>query len=158
MEFNSIMHVTFWTNQMEEMTRFYTEVLGGDLKIVTRARAYRDMPKSSYYPIYLEDPEQIIIEYIELAPLQFVELFPATEGQMPHGAWNDRADYSHFALTCDDIFATRERLESRGLVFDTAINKGPSGTYQMWAHDPDDNRFEIMQFIDESYQIVGHIM
>ena len=38
--FNSIMHVTFWTHQLDEMMRFYTEVMGGELKVVTRAKAY----------------------------------------------------------------------------------------------------------------------
>ena len=158
MEFNSIMHVTFFTNQMDEMIKFYTETLGGELKVVTRARAYADRPNGAYYKDYLEDPEKIVIVYIEIAPLSFIELFPASEGQLPHRQWNDSVDYSHFALTCDDIYATRERLEARGLVFDTAISKGPSETYQMWAHDPDGNKFEVMQFTDKSYQVVGHIM
>ena len=158
MEFNSIMHVTFFTNQMDEMVRFYTEVLGGELKIVTKAKAYADRPESAYHQVYLRDPEAVLIVYVELAPMQFVELFPATPDQLPHREWNDSVDYSHFALTCDDIFATRERLEARGLVFDTQISKGPSETYQMWAHDPDGNKFEIMQFTDKSYQVVGHIM
>ena len=80
------------------------------------------------------------------------------DGQKPHTAWNEHVDYSHFALTVDDIYATREKLEDRGLTFDTEISKGPSETYQMWAHDPDGNKFEIMQFTDKSYQLVGHIM
>lgn len=42
------------------------------------------------------------------------------------------------------IIAMREKLEARGLVFDAPIFKGPSETYQMWAHDPDGNKFEIM--------------
>lgn len=156
--FNSIMHVSFYTTQLEEMMRFYTEVLGGKLKIVTRAKAYLGLNRGHYSKIAEVDPERIIIVYIELAPQQFIELFPAEEGQLPHGTFNDRADYSHFALTVDDLFAAREELEGRGLVFDTAISKGPSETYQMWAHDPDGNKFEIMQFTDKSYQLVGHIM
>ena len=156
--FNSIMHVTFWTHQLDEMMHFYTEVMGGELKVVTRAKAYLDRPQSSYHELALTDPEQILIVYIELAPKQFIELFPATEGQKPHTKWNEHADYSHFALTVDDIYAAREELEGRGLTFDTEISKGPSETYQMWAHDPDGNKFEIMQFTDKSYQIVGHIM
>lgn len=73
-----------------------------------------------------------------------IELFPAKPTQLPHREWNDSVDYSHFALLCDDIYAMREKLEARGLVFDTPIFKGPSETYQMWAHDPDGNKFEIM--------------
>ena len=51
--------------------------------------------------------------------------------------------------------AVRE-LESRGLTFDTKLSKGPSETWQIWAHDPDGNKFEIMQFTDKSWQVTGH--
>ncbi len=156
--FNSIMHVSFYTNQLEEMMRFYTEVLGGELKIVTRAKAYLDLNRGYYSEVAETNPEQILIVYIELAPQQFIELFPAVEGQKPHTEWNEHVDYSHFALTVDDIYEARKELEGRGLTFDTEISKGPSETYQMWAHDPDGNKFEIMQFTDKSYQLVGHIM
>lgn len=156
--FNSIMHVSFFTDRLDEMICFYTEVLGGTLKIVTRAKAYLDRPQSGYHAVALTDPEKVIIVYIEVAPGQFIELFPKGEGQGPAAAFNENLGYSHFALTVDDIFAARAELEGRGLVFDTEISKGPSETYQMWAHDPDGNKFEIMQFTDASYQIVGHIM
>ena len=156
--FNNIMHVSFYTNQLDEMMHFYTEVLGGELKIVTRAKAYLGLNRGYYSEVAEIDPEQILIVYIELAPQQFIELFPAMDGQKPHTAWNEHVDYSHFALTVDDIYATREKLEGRGLTFDTEISKGPSETYQMWTHDPDGNKFEIMQFTDKSYQLVGHIM
>ena len=143
MPFNNIMHVTFFTDQLDEMMHFYTEVLGGELKVVTRAKLYAGSSKRGYAQIAEVDPERIIIVYIELAPGQFVELFPKNDGQGPHAAWNANLGYSHFALTVDDIFATRAELEARGLAFDTEISKGPSETYQMWAHDPDGNKFEI---------------
>lgn len=158
MLFNSLMHVSFFTDQMEAMEDFYVNRLGGTLKIVTRAKAYLDRPQSGYHRIALEDPERVIIVYIELAPGQFVELFPKSEGQGEHVAFNQRLGYSHFALTVDDIFAAREELEARGVTFDTQISKGPSETYQMWTHDPDGNAFEIMQYTERSYQVVGHIM
>lgn len=158
MLFNSIMHVTFFTHQLEEMRRFYTEVLGGEVKIVTRAKLYAGSSKQRYAKIAETDPKKIIIMYIELAPGQFIELFPAEEEQKPHPEWNEHVGYSHFALMVDDIYAARAELEGRGLIFDTEISKGPSETYQMWAHDPDGNRFEIMQYTDQSYQLVGHIM
>ena len=158
MLFTSIMHVTFFTEDMDAMRAFYEEKLGGTVKIVTRAKVYLNREGHPYQKIAQEDPEKIIIMYIELAPNQFVELFPATPDQKPRGQWNDSVGYSHFALTVDDIYAAREELEQRGVVFDTEISKGPSETYQMWTHDPDGNMFEIMQFTDKSYQLVGHIM
>lgn len=40
MSYSSLMHVAFHTDRMDEMVRFYTEVLGGKLKVVTRYGAY----------------------------------------------------------------------------------------------------------------------
>lgn len=158
MAFNAIMHVSFYTENLAEMERFYTEVLGGTVKIVTRAKLYKGLNRGVYSELAETDPEKIIIEYIELAPGQFIELFPATDASEPHDPLAGIAGYSHFALTVDDIVAAREQLERRGLVFDTPISKGPSETYQMWAHDPDGNKFEIMQYTEASFQLVGNVM
>lgn len=158
MKFNTLMHVTFFTNQLQEMMDFYQNVLGGTLKIVTRAKLYKGTGSSLYGSVAESNPDRIIIVYIELAPGQFIELFPSEPNQKPHSEWNEEVGYSHFALTVDDIHVAREELEARGLRFDTEISKGPSETYQMWAHDPDGNRFEIMQFTDKSFQVIGNIM
>ena len=103
------------------------------------------------------DPNRIIIVYIEIAPGQFIELFPKDEGQAPHDEWNQRLGYSHFALLVEDIEKTYRELVECGVAIDTPISKGPSHTYQMWVHDPDGNKFEIMQYTDKSFQVVGHI-
>lgn len=159
MLFTSLMHVSFYTDDMERMREFYEEGLGGTVKIVTRAKAYADRPdRKAYHELAQRDPEKVVIMYIELAPGQFVELFPGIEGQREHPSYNEALGYSHFALVVDDISKAREMLEKRGVPLDTPISKGPSGTYQMWSHDPDGNRFEIMQYTSESYQVVGHIM
>ena len=156
MKFNNIMHVTFFTDKLDEMIAFYTEKLGGKLKIVTRAKEYLGREGHPYAKIAEKDPEKIIIVYIEIAEGQFIELFPASEGQDEHPEWNRQKGFSHFALTVDDIFAAREELEAVGVHPATSITKGPSETYQMWIADPDGNMFEVMQYTDKSYQIIGH--
>lgn len=159
MLFNSIMHVTFITDDMEAMRSFYVDKLGGQVKIVTRAKLYKGLNRGYYSELAETDPEKIIIMYIEIAPNTYVELFPSVEGMAPHPESKiSQKGYSHFALLVDDIYKAREELEARGIVFDTQISKGPSETYQMWTHDPDGNEFEVMQFTDKSYQLVGNIM
>lgn len=158
MEFKSIMHVSFYTDQMDEMRDFYENKLGLKAKIVTKAKAYKGLNRGYYSELAETDPEKVIIVYIEIAPGQFIELFPKAEGQGEHDSWNQNLGYSHYALLVDDIFKTREELLSRGVVIDTEISKGPSETYQMWVSDPDGNKFEIMQYTDKSFQVVGHIM
>ena len=143
MEFKSLMHVSFFTDQMDVMRDFYENKLGLKVKIVTRAGLYKGLNRGKYSEVAEVDPNRIIIVYIEIAPGQFIELFPKDEGQAPHDEWNQRLGYSH--------------LVECGVAIDTPISKGPSHTYQMWVHDPDGNKFEIMQYTDKSFQVVGHI-
>jgi len=156
--FQSIMHVAFFTDKMDEMINFYTEKLGGKIKTINRYSEYLnrdDRPRQQ--AIARTDPDRIFNVYIELAPLQFVEMFPAEEEQKPHCGFNEHKGYSHFALLTEDIFLTRKELEAKGVKAISSISKGPSETYQMWYEDPDGNRFEIMQFTENSLQIKGNV-
>ena len=160
MKFNDVMHVAFYTDKMDEMIDFYHNKLGGEVKVLVRFKVYagrEDRPMQA--KIAAEDPERIFNVYIELAPNQYIELFPRMDGQLDRDdtPWNGRMGYSHFALTCDDIFATRDAFVAAGITPDTEISKGPSETYQFWVSDPDGNKFEVMQFTEASYQVVGHI-
>lgn len=58
--FNSLMHIGFFTGQMDEMVRFYTEKLGGKLKVVTRHGVYKDRPdRPEMYKMAQSDPDKI---------------------------------------------------------------------------------------------------
>ena len=157
MRFKSIMHVAFFTDHMDEMLDFYVNKLGARTKAVTKYGAYIDRDdRPDMQRIAKEDPERIFNLYLEIAPTQFIELFPATETQKPHTKWNEHKDYSHFALLVDDIFETRQELLDAGITLDSDVSKGPSETYRIWIHDPDGNKFEVMQFTENSLQIKGN--
>ena len=57
----------------------------------------------------------------------------------------------------DDIHKTRDELVSKGVEIDVEPNIGPSKTWQMWIHDPEGNKFEIMQYTEGSLQVVGNV-
>ena len=155
--FNDGMHIAFYTDKMDEMIDFYTNKLGCKMKTLTRYSVYLNRDdRKVFQDVAKKEPNKIFNTYIELAPNQFIEIFPKIDNQKEHAQFNDSLGYSHFALTVDDIYKTREILESRGVQFLTEISKGPSGTYQMWTKDPDGNFFEIMQFTENSYQVIGH--
>ena len=140
--FRSIMHIAFFTDKMDEMIRFYTEVLGADIKVRTTYRSYLNRDdRPMQQKIAREEPDRIFNVYLQLDDV----------------GWNERLGYSHFALLTDDIYEAEKQLKARGMEPDTPISRGPSGTYQMWAHDPDGNKFEIMQFTEDSYQVKGHL-
>lgn len=156
--FNAIMHISFYTDHFDEMLDFYTEKLGMKVKTVVRWKSYKgNKDKPAMAKMAEINPEGIFYVYIEAAPGQFIELFPANPDQKPHREWNEDIGYSHFALTVDDIHTASQQLKEKGIEPDTAISKGPSGTYQQWFHDPDGNKFELMQFTEDSWQVTGHI-
>lgn len=158
MLFNSMMHIALYTSNMDEMIDFYCNKLGLNQKVIVRYKSYKGMNnRPEKAKLAEENPESIFNVYIEIAEGQFLELFPAKPNQKAHTAYNEYVGYSHFALLVDDIFETRERLVNAGIYPDTEPSKGPSETWQMWYHDPDGNKFEVMQYTEKSYQVVGHI-
>lgn len=56
------------------------------------------------------NPKDIAYIFIELAPGQYLELFPKADHQLEHEVPDTRLGYSHFALMVDDIHETREEL------------------------------------------------
>lgn len=157
MNFNAIMHVSFFTDNLEQIRDFYENKLGLKPKMIVRYEAYRNKPDSGFYQRALTNPQDICIIYIEVAPGQFLEFFPKAEGQREHAKWNERLGYSHFSLTVDDIQQTREDLVAKGVIIDIEPKIGNSHTWQMWIHDPDGNMIEIMQYTADSFQLVGNI-
>lgn len=156
--FKSIMHIAIYTDKLDEMIDYYVNKLNAKIKVYIRYKEYLnrdDRPENQ--AIAQVDPERVFNVYLEIAPGQFLELFPKLATQKEHIAFNEFMGYSHFSLLVDDIFATREELLSKGVQIDTEITKGPSETYQMWITDPDGNRIEIMQYTNKSYQVVGKI-
>lgn len=158
MKFNEIMHLSFYTDNMEKMRDFYEEKLGLKAKIIMRYEAYKGQENRGLWAKKaITHPKDIAYIFIELAPGQYLELFPKNEDQLPHECPNSRLGYSHFALMVDDIFEAKEELIKAGVPIDIDINKGQSETWQMWIHDPDGNQFEIMQYTPLSLQYKGNI-
>ena len=156
MEAKSIMHVSFFTDNMDKIRDFYENKLGFKAKMIIRYKMYKGMNRGYFSEMAKTNPEDIAILYIEVAPNQFIEFFPKREGQLPHRKeWNENVDYSHYAILVDDIFAAKDELLKAGVELDTDIRKGPTETYQFWISDPDGNKLEIMQFTENSLQVKG---
>ena len=154
--FRSIMHVSFFAEDLNRSIAFY-EKLGGKVKMAVKYKAYLDKPDSSFYQGALKTPEDYCIVYVEIAPGQFVELYPKAEGQEEHSTFNRNLGYSHFSFLTDDIFQTRDYLTEQGIPILIGPKIGNSHTWQLWIADPDDNRIELMQYTPESFQLTGHL-
>lgn len=156
MKVDGLMHVAFFTRQLDALVDFYVNKLGFTYAYDVTFEIYADRPdRPAQYKMAQENPKAIFNVYIEISDKQFIELFPIHDGldvdvvQPEPGT----AGYHHFAIAVQDIYEARETLEKAGVVFDTEIAKGPSETYQMWTHDPDGNKLEIMQFTAKSKQL-----
>ena len=156
MLFDSIMHVTFYCEDLKRSVAFY-EDLGCQIKMAVKYKSYLNRPDHPFYQKALDTPDDYCIVYMEVAPGQFIELFPKKKGQSKHISFDEDTGYSHFGTLVKDISATRDFLVSKGVKILSGPKIGNSHTWQMWIADPDDNRIEIMQYTDESYQVTGHI-
>ena len=82
------------------------------------------------------------IDYIEVAPHQYIELFH-TDGQQLQELrdLSGYDGYQHICLEVSDIHAAWDACIANGLKPDTEISLGADGAYQFWLVDPDGNRW-----------------
>lgn len=165
MQIKQFGHLAFHCKDLDKMMDFYGNIIGckekfrlsyGGLyeKLKAVSEAGGKVPRLLYRHAY-KKRNDIWMVYMEFAEGVFIELFDQAFTFMPHKAKHYHYNYQHFGLVVDDIHACRKELEARGLQFDTEIEMGDEHTYQMWAHDPEGNKLEIMQYTEKSYQVVG---
>ena len=125
MKFNEVMHLSFYTDQMDKMRDFYENKLGLKAKIIMRYGAYLGQKsRGAWAKKAITDPDGIAYIFIELAPGQYLELFNKADNQLEHEKPDVRLGYSHFALMVDDIFEARKELIEAGIEIDIEPNKG----------------------------------
>ncbi len=157
MNSKSIMHVSFYVEDLEKTRYFYEQQLGFKAKMAIPYKFYQNSHYDFMNEMAEKHGDKIAFLYLEVAPGQFIEIFPKVSGMKPHrSSESDSVGYSHFAILVEDIFSAREEIIKAGIVPDTEISKGPTETYKFWIHDPDGNRIEIMQFTEKSLQIKGY--
>lgn len=116
-----ITHVKFVsipTTDQDRALAFYTQKLG--FKLVT------DQP--------FDDKQRWIELRVGTSDTHFV-LFTADQGPRPGGAFNG-------AFACDNVDKTYEALKGRGVLFTSAPQKQPWGTFATFT-DPDGNQFVL---------------
>ena len=98
--------------------------------------------------------EQSWIDYIEVAPHQYIELFH-TDGQTlkEDRDLQDAYGYQHICLEVEDIHTAWDAVTANGIKPDTQISLGADGAYQFWLVDPDGNRLELMQYAPDAKQL-----
>jgi lactoylglutathione lyase len=124
-------HVAFRVADVERSIRWYAAAFGA-------REAFRaNRPDGS--------PQLV---YVELAPGQFVELFP--NGKNPIQEPPDPIGYAHTCLLVDDLPAALAHLANMGVLPANPPRTGRAGQQLAFIADPDGNRLELMEIPPDS--------
>ena len=116
------------------------ENAGAEREMLLRMRSFADKPW---------------IDYIEVAPHQYIELFYTMEQEKQElRNLNDKYGYQHICFEVPDIQQVWDAVCENGLTPDSPITLGCEGTYQFWLTDPDGNRMEFQQYTHDSKQLM----
>lgn len=124
-------HVAFRVRDLEASIRWYGAAFGAREAF----RANKD-----------DGSPQLV--YVELAPGQFVELFP--NGKNPIQEPPDPIGYGHVCLLVDDLTAALAHLATLGVAPANPPRTGRAGQQLVFVADLDGNRIELMQIPSES--------
>jgi lactoylglutathione lyase len=129
-------HVAVRVTDIEKSLEFYCDILG--LREQFRLTDEEGSPR---------------LVYIEVAPRQYIELFPGAEA--PNEAVKHSAAV-HICLEVDDIQESHREMTERGLQPHGEPKLAMDNSWQFWTSDPDGNPIEFHQFTPESLQLVDN--
>lgn len=142
-----IAHTALHVADVDAATAWYRDVLG----LVVLSPPYRmageaiarDMGELVPAPVVVkaaivgvDDGSDRVIEVIE---------YPSVPADAPPAAAVTRLGYSHIALLCDDVAATRADLEAKGVNFIVDGIADVAGVRTTWFADPWNNVFILVQ-------------
>lgn len=164
----AVSHVGFNVRDIEKSLHFYCDILGCREKFtLTYGDMADDIERENnamgkkipfYVSAFRKQADRKWSVYVQLPGCEsFLELFDQMGVKKRKAATHMDMGFTHFSLEVNDIHAFRQNIKDRGGrdYLDTDIKRGLDNTLQMWMHDPDGNRFEIMEYTSESYQLVG---
>lgn len=164
-------HLGFVCANVDESIKFYMKYLGLKKKFSISYQEFlkevekNENPEKKFanYHIYKACAEKGLdwLTYLEWPedPGHFLELFYNEDPDSQSSSQTAPIGYTHFAVIVENLEELRAHIIAEGgeEYLDTDISLGMDFTYQMWMHDPDGNKFEIMQYTDKSYQLIGKI-
>jgi lactoylglutathione lyase len=124
-------HVAFNVHDMDKSMDFYCGVLG-----FTKAFS---LPRNG----------KPWIEYLKIAKNRMIELFyPDADSDFA----TDLTSYHHVCMSVPDIKAAEKALNDAGWPIDIPLKQGGDKNWQLWTHDPDGNKIELLQMDPDSPQ------
>ena len=167
MKIKAISHLGFNCKGLEKSIAFYRDIMGCAEKFtLTYGDIADSLEKDSLAqgkkpPFFLKAMRRFTNTkwsvYMQWNDESFIELFYAMNAKKRRIPGQRDLNYTHYSLEVEDIKAYRQEIIARGGAqhLDTEISMGMDNTWQFWMHDPDGNKFEVMEYTPQSYQVVG---
>lgn len=90
------------------------------------------------------------IVYLRVTDDQFLELFP--DGTGDRAPDSEAVALNHVCLSVDDIDEVIAQLAAKGVSLSRPKKVGVDHNLQAWVEDPDGNRIELMQMVEQCPQ------
>ena len=166
---NRITHCTFTCKDYPAMEKFYGEILGlKKLFKIDYTKEIIDGFIKDGYKDFKGSAGDEWLSYYKVAPREFIELF-----NMPYNGENDTQNtgFHHVCLVVEDILQAARELESKGVMlyrgprwlnnpftapFD-GTEVGQCGSIAFYVQDPEGNEIEIMQYTENSLQVINDV-
>ena len=167
MKVKMISHLGFNCKDIHKTLAFYRDIMGcnvkftltyGDMADAVIAEAEAAGKKIPGYAKWLRKMgDKLWCVYLEWAEGSFIELFSIIGANKRRIPGKRDLNYTHYSLEVEDLKAFREAIVARGgaKYIETPIVKGMDNALQMWMHDPDGNRFELMEYLPDAMQRIG---
>ena len=162
-----ITHCTFTCKDYPAMEKFYGETLGLQklFKIDFDQPTLDHFHENGYKDLKAEVGDEWL-SYYKVAEKQFVELF-----NVPYNGENNTEDegFHHFCLMVEDIVEAAHDLEGKGVTLwhgpkwmnnpytepFRGDEPGQCGSLAFYVQDPEGNEIEIMQYTENSLQLIN---
>ena len=133
MLFTAIGHVAIRCTDIDRSLEFYTKVLG-----------FPEMFRLN------QDDGRVWLVYLRVTDTVYLELFPDGAGNEVPG--KNATGINHLCVETADIDAAAEHFAQMSVPLTKPVVTGRDGNRQCWIDDPDGNRIEIMQMMENSLQ------
>jgi lactoylglutathione lyase len=133
-------HVCFYSDRIDEMVRFYNQILGLNIK----------------FTLDLSDGDSFGY-YFACGNTTFIEIFDRKKALLQWGGnpsdLSKGNQYKHLCFEVKGLAGFKEKLLKQGISV-SEITTGMDFSSQAWINDPDGNSIELMEYSAKSLQLL----